>query len=141
MYHYDCLCTYCDLPDVFAIAASDQRRKELEAWDRGNTAFEHWVRDCSAPDNALIRANLRALVMIEKEGLHDLSYGHLDNICRSYGALGEKEKFILWAVKARLIWAAKGMKDVAAVYTQWIARPESFQRWGYRKPRVVSSRL
>lgn len=132
-YHYDCLCTFCDLPSDAAIAASDARRVELDGCDRGGSEFDVWLGNRSVADDSLIKSSLRSLIMIEREGLQDFSYGHLDCIARCYGALGDRARFKLWAEKARLIWTIKGSPELATIYAKWIAKPESFPFWNARK--------
>ncbi|KAF8584458.1 SET domain-containing protein, partial [Ramaria rubella] len=67
-YHFTCTCRYC-IGTGPSSADSDFRRRELQNWSLTNLTFEKWVADPQQDRNALIKSSLRALEMIEKEGL------------------------------------------------------------------------
>lgn len=82
-------------------------------------------------DYALIDVHLRAVSLIESEGLEMLDYGkHLDAIAMGYGALRDVEQFREWTWKAREFRPAD--RRASRVLEGWILDPETFPVWGWR---------
>jgi hypothetical protein len=93
MYNFSCRFEFCARPPSLT-SKSDATPTEL-VWESGLPSFEDWCLDTSMPDHALIDAHMRAVSLIEVEGLQTLEcYGkHLDGIAMGYGALCDAEGF------------------------------------------------
>jgi len=89
--------------------------------------------DGSMSDDALIRAHLDALDLIEQEGLEVLGREHhVDAIAMCYGALEDGEMFRMWTQAVRHVKARKNPEQ-AVVFTKWLSDPVAFPAWGWRK--------
>ncbi|KAJ7186406.1 hypothetical protein C8R46DRAFT_274791 [Mycena filopes] len=135
MYNFSCRCEFCARPEAVT-SYSDAVRSELRAfWTPDNQhhlpSFEQWCVDASMGDYALIEAHMRAVALIEAEGLEVLEYGkHLDAIAMGYGALRDVEQFRAWTWRAR---DCRPMDPAGSrVMQKWITDPETFPVWGWR---------
>ncbi|KAJ7238271.1 hypothetical protein B0H12DRAFT_1025867 [Mycena haematopus] len=131
MYNFSCRCEFCARP-ASLIYQSDAARSELHTMWASLPSFEEWCLDPNMGDYALIDAHMRAVSLIESEGLEMLECGkHLDAIAMGYGALGDVERFREWA------WRARDFRpmdlDASRVLHTWILDPETFPVWGWRK--------
>ncbi|KAF7334623.1 SET domain-containing protein [Mycena venus] len=130
IYNFSCRCEFCARPASLTFK-SDAARAELVS-ESGLPSFENWCLDANIPDHALIDAHMRAVSLIEAEGLQTLdSYGkHLDAIAMGYGALRDVEGFREWA------WRAMDFRPMdsgaSRVLENWILDPETFPVWGWR---------
>ncbi|THH11290.1 hypothetical protein EW146_g8095 [Bondarzewia mesenterica] len=143
-YHFACACESCVRPRTDrALLQSDQNRIELDRWWARRTTFERWLKDRSMPYLALIIAHVRALEMLEQEGLHDGRARHCDMVARCFGALGETNKFVEWAARAAKEWTVVARRYSGAVQEEialekvgmckkWVREPDSFEFWATR---------
>jgi len=89
--------------------------------------------DVAMPDEMLINAHVRALQLIEQEGLQILGRGkHVDAIAMCYGAMEDVEMFRLWTERVRDMKVRANPKQ-AIVFAKWLSNPISFPAWGWRK--------
>ncbi|KAF9003065.1 hypothetical protein BDQ17DRAFT_515781 [Cyathus striatus] len=142
---FSCVCSYCLILNTDDLLNSDIAREILHnTWTLGNlSSFNKWCRDPSMPDDFLISQHMRALTLIQQEGLQVLDYGpgmhpdldvgrHCDAIAMCYGALEDTDNFILWIKHVKemhIVW----QPDRAPVFKKWISNPSSFPVWGWRK--------
>ncbi|KAJ6479580.1 hypothetical protein C8R45DRAFT_832800 [Mycena sanguinolenta] len=130
IYNFSCRCEFCARPSSLT-SKSDAARSELRAFWASLPSFEEWCLDPNIGDYALIDAHVRAVSLIESEGLEMLEYGkHLDAIAMGYGALRDVEQFREWA------WRARDFRpmdpDASRVLQTWILDPTTFPVWGWR---------
>ncbi|KAJ7083543.1 hypothetical protein C8R44DRAFT_651994 [Mycena epipterygia] len=130
MYNFSCRCEFCARPEA-VISKSDAARAELHTLEASLPSFEKWCLDATMADHALINARIRAVALMESEGLEMLDYGrHLDAIAMGYGALRDVEQFREWS------WRAKDFRlldpDASWVLEKWIQDPDTFPVWGWR---------
>ncbi|KAF8152563.1 hypothetical protein B0H34DRAFT_784605 [Crassisporium funariophilum] len=158
LYGFECVCSYCQLPED-KIRQSDLARTTLSAmWgdaaaEAGLPSFEKWCLDPELSDDVLINAHVRALHLIEREGLQILdTHGHteaeaggvggahperdigrhLDLIAMCYGALEDADNFRKWverAGEARL----RCRPEQRLAFQKWLSNPISFPVWGWRR--------
>ncbi|KAF8584462.1 hypothetical protein K439DRAFT_1346172, partial [Ramaria rubella] len=100
-YHFTCTCPYCS---GTSSADSDFRRRELQNWSSTNLTFEKWVADPKQDRKTLIKSSLRALEMIEKEGLQGtFAHRHYWDLAMCYGALADAKNMKKWGWKLILV--------------------------------------
>ncbi|KAF9466655.1 hypothetical protein BDZ94DRAFT_1250418 [Collybia nuda] len=133
LYGFSCRCDYCSLPSTEAFSRSDEARAELENFWATLPTFEQWCLDASMPDTALIDRHVRALQLIEQEGMHILnSEKHADAIAMCYGALEDVEMFRAWTGRARGVKLRTSTSELI-VLAKWLSNPLVFPAWGWRK--------
>ncbi|KAK7018369.1 SET domain-containing protein 5 [Favolaschia claudopus] len=131
LYNFSCRCEFCARPAALT-SRSDAARTELETVWKELPSFETWCLNSTIPQQALIDVHKRAVALIEAEGLEMLDYGkHLDAIAMGYGALRDVEQFCEWACRARDFRPPDS--DEARVLEGWVADPETFPVWGWRR--------
>ncbi|KAJ7463303.1 hypothetical protein FB451DRAFT_1043390 [Mycena latifolia] len=131
-YSFACRCPACAISRG-SVSQSDAARAELDAFWDAVPPFETWCRDARIPDHALIDAHMRAVYLIETEGLQTLGEGkHLDAIAMGYGALRDVAQFRAWTKRARDA-RPPGDEAAARVLESWIHDPETFPVWGWRE--------
>lgn len=131
-YGFVCMCVHCDLPDAAAVARSDAAREELRDWHLRHPHFLPWATDLGRADDTILAANLRALALIEQEGLHGLQVPFLEEIALSYALLGDAPLFRRWAQKLVDLCEAQD-PDRAMEFAAWMANPRTFRLWGWRR--------
>jgi hypothetical protein len=130
MYNFSCRCEFCARPAAVT-SKSDATRAELHTVWASLPSFEKWCLDATMGDHTLIDAHIRAVSLIESEGLQMLEYGkHLDAIAMGYGALRDVEQFCEWARRARDFRPSD--PNASRVLKQWIQDPCTFPVWGWR---------
>ncbi|KAJ7287013.1 hypothetical protein C8J57DRAFT_1282543 [Mycena rebaudengoi] len=130
-YDFTCACIHCNLDDEAAVARSDAVRAELRNWRNLHPRFEPWSMDICRADDAIIVSNLRALELIEQEGLYGLQVPFIEEIALSYAMLGDEDQFRMWAQK--LVTLCAGQDPARATkFAGWIANPASYKKWGWR---------
>ncbi|KAJ6513102.1 hypothetical protein C8R45DRAFT_813680 [Mycena sanguinolenta] len=130
-YNFECMCKYCDLPDEDAVARSDAARAELRNWRHLHPRFSPWSTDMCRADDAIIVSNLRALALIEQEGLHGLQVPFMEEIALSYAVLGDEPRFREWAQQVVDLCAGQDPEQ-STRFAGWIADPRSYKQWGWR---------
>jgi hypothetical protein len=95
------MCSHCDLPDEEAVTRSDTARAELRDWRQLHPRFLPWSTDICRADDAIIVSNLRALALIEQEGLHGMRVPFIEEIALSFAVLGDESRFREWAQKTQ----------------------------------------
>ncbi|KAF8206278.1 hypothetical protein K438DRAFT_1963352 [Mycena galopus ATCC 62051] len=130
-YGFECLCVHCDLPDADAVARSDAARIELRNWRHLHPRFLPWSTDMCRTDDAIIVSNLRALDLIEQEGLYGLQVPFMEEIALSYAVLGDEPRFREWAQKVVDLCVGQD-PERATKFAGWIADPQSYKQWGWR---------
>ncbi|KAJ7725632.1 hypothetical protein DFH07DRAFT_946188 [Mycena maculata] len=130
-YGFECMCPHCDLPDAAAVARSDAAREELRNWRHLHPRFLPWSTDICRPDDTIIVSNLRALELIEQEGLYGLQVPFIEEIAMSYAVLGDELQFRDWAQKVVDLCAGQD-PERARKFAGWIADPRSYKQWGWR---------
>jgi hypothetical protein len=92
-----------------------------------------WFSDFSLKDDYMLLPHVRALFLMQKEGLSlPERKGHMIAIADTYAALGERTKYIQWAKK--VLEYHKSTNDVHSVRNlePFIADPESHPEWRLR---------
>ncbi|KAJ7140972.1 hypothetical protein C8R44DRAFT_762184 [Mycena epipterygia] len=136
-YGFTCACTYCAAPS----AASDAARAELRDWRALHPRFMPWATDMCRADDTVIAASLRALALIEQEGVYGLQVLFFEDIALSYAVLGDEARFRDWAQKIVDICAAQD-PERAARFAGWMAEPRTYKLWGWRaKQRSILDKL
>ncbi|KAJ7647805.1 hypothetical protein FB45DRAFT_733633 [Roridomyces roridus] len=130
-YDFDCMCPHCDLPDDDAVARSDAARAELRDWHQLHPRFLPWSMDMCRSDDAVIVSSLRALDLIEQEGLYGMQVPFMEDIALSYAVLGDEQRFGEWAQKVVDLCAGQD-PERAQKFASWIANPQKYSRWGWR---------
>jgi len=130
-YDFECMCVHCDLPDAAAVARSDAARDELRNWRHLHPRFLPWSTDMCRADDAIIVSNLRALELIEQEGLHGLQVPFMEEIALSYAVLGDEPRFREWAQKI-VDFCALQDPEWAGKFAGWLEDPRTYKRWGWR---------
>ncbi|KAF7296014.1 SET domain-containing protein [Mycena kentingensis (nom. inval.)] len=130
-YDFTCMCPHCDLPSEEAAARSDAARKELRDWRHLHPRFEPWSEDLCRADDTIIVSSLRALDLIEQEGLYGMSVPFLEDIALSYALLGDEVQFRVWAEKVVLLCAGQDPKR-ADKFGRLLEDPRRYKRWGWR---------
>lgn len=130
-YDFECMCTHCDLPDAAAVARSDAARTELRNWRHLHPRFLPWSTDMCRADDAVIVSNLRALALIEQEGLYGLQVPFIEEIALCHAVLGDEPRFRKWAQKVVDLCVGQD-PERAAKFAAWIADPQSYKKWGWR---------
>jgi hypothetical protein len=68
---FQCVCKTCDKPnEPKAIVESDRRREELTTWARIAPVMWKWFSDFSIKDDYMLHPHVRALFLMQKEGLY-----------------------------------------------------------------------
>jgi hypothetical protein len=136
---FECNCAFCCLPHACDIASSDQRRAELlKSEDDGlSNGFDVWLGSRKLSLKTFMESHIALLQLAEREGLE--SYGnvayHTDAIMRASGALGDRDLFRTWAVKAKVAWlveygsARREWRSRVEDCARWLGHPESFPLW------------
>ncbi|ETW75264.1 hypothetical protein HETIRDRAFT_430702 [Heterobasidion irregulare TC 32-1] len=118
------------LVDAGARLGSGSRRAEGEASSRASRA---------AAVRRALGAHVRALEMLEAEGLYALRAAHCEAVARAWGALGERGAFVVWAGRAGREWAGAVLGDGGDAEERarrvrmcegWAGEPEGFECWG-----------
>ncbi|KAF7297931.1 SET domain-containing protein [Mycena chlorophos] len=130
-YKFTCMCPHCDLPDAEAVARSDAARAELRHWRNLYTRFEPWAEDMCRADDTVINSSLRALGLVEQEGLWGMQVPFMEDIALSYAVLGDEVQFRVWAEKVVVLCRGQDPKR-AARFSRWLEDPKSYKRWGWR---------
>ncbi|KAF7374781.1 SET domain-containing protein [Mycena sanguinolenta] len=130
-YDFECMCKHCDLPDEDAVTRSDAARAELRNWRHLQPRFLPWSTDMCRADDAIIVSNLRALALIEQEGLYGLQVPFMEEIALSYAVLGDESRFREWAQQVVDLCAGQD-PERSARFAGWIADPQSYKQWGWR---------
>ncbi|KAJ6520729.1 hypothetical protein B0H19DRAFT_1270157 [Mycena capillaripes] len=130
-YGFECMCVHCDVPDAAAVGRSDAARAELRDWRSIHPRFLPWSTDLCRADDAIIVSNLRALALIEQEGLHGLQVPFIEEIALSYAVMGDEPRFREWAQKVVDLCVGQD-PDRAAKFAGWMAEPRTYKRWGWR---------
>ncbi|KAJ7503125.1 hypothetical protein B0H11DRAFT_619472 [Mycena galericulata] len=130
-YGFECMCVHCDLPDEAAVARSDAARAELRNWLHLHPRFLPWSTDMCRADDTIIVSNLRALELIEQEGIYGMQVPFMEEIALSYAVLGDEPQFREWAQKVVDLCVGQDPKT-AAKFAGWIAKPHTYKRWGWR---------
>jgi hypothetical protein len=120
-YGFACACTHCTHPD-------DAARAALRTWP---PHFLPWATDLRRDADAVITANIRALGLIEQEGLCGLQVPFLEEIALSYALLGDEPRFQVWAQRVVDLCAALD-PDRAMEFIAWMRSPCTFRLWGWR---------
>ncbi|KAF8591720.1 SET domain-containing protein [Ramaria rubella] len=131
-YKFTCTCPYCTGPSS---ANSDLARKELEDWYLKNYNYDKWIADPKRDRNALIKSSLKALVMVEKEGVQGrVAYWHYSDLTLCYGALADAKNMKKWGWKSILLInessAGKG-EILVEVWVDLLLNPRKFPHWGW----------
>ncbi|KAK7033236.1 SET domain-containing protein [Favolaschia claudopus] len=136
-YDFECTCPHCDLADEDAVARSDAARAELRDWRQLHPRFLPWSMDMCRPDDTIIDSSLRALDLIEQEGLYGMQVPFIEDVALSYAVLGDESQFREWAQK--IVDLCSGQDPTrAAKFARWIENPQSYKEWGWRaKQRLV----
>ncbi|KAL0949418.1 hypothetical protein HGRIS_009479 [Hohenbuehelia grisea] len=130
-YNFRCTCDACNASQ-YAITQGDDARARLRGFWGFFPGFVEWCTSPAYADDTLIRANLSALDLIEREGLHALGHErHLDLLAMCYGALANVDMFVFWIQRVRAIRAQR-YPEAGAAIDRWIADPRTFHVWGWR---------
>ncbi|KAJ7108447.1 hypothetical protein C8R43DRAFT_1139986 [Mycena crocata] len=136
-YGFECMCTHCNLPNEAAVTRSDAARAELRNWRHLHPRFLPWSEDMCRADDTIIVSNLRALDLIEQEGLYGMQVPFIEEIALSYATLGDEPQFRLWAQKVVDLCAGQD-PDRAAKFAEWLKNPSRYKRWRWRaKQRLI----
>ncbi|KZV65448.1 SET domain-containing protein [Peniophora sp. CONT] len=140
-YGFNCTCSACTLP-VAESVRSDQARIELAKWWEHSVSFEYWLADDEQPRDALILAHVRALAVLDSEGLFAPRAKHLEVVARCYGALGMRDAFVKQATEAADAWRVEsalgltGSREKAEQRRRrcgrWTRDPEAAVFWAKR---------
>jgi hypothetical protein len=133
-HRFRCLCETCNKPnEPKVIAESDKRREELRTWAKTAPVMWKWFSDFSIKDDYMLHPHVRALFLMQKEGLYlPERKGHLLAIAETYAALGERAKYIQWAKKVQEYHKSKNEDRSARDLKPLIANPESHPQWKLR---------
>jgi hypothetical protein len=132
---FQCICETCNKPnEPKAIAESDKRREELRTWARTAPVMWKWFSDFSIKDDYMLHPHVRALFLMQKEGLFCLPgrERHLIAIANIYTALGERTKSIRWTKKIQEYYKSKNDVSAAQSLEPFIENPESHPQWKLR---------
>jgi hypothetical protein len=136
---FDCECSLCRISTTDAIVASNGRRALLAQMESAHQSlgFATWLRRRDITPDTFIGVHRKALELAELEGLE--SYAnvaqHTDAIMRTYGAIGDRVRFLDWAEKAKAAWlveygsARNEWRPRVEDILTWLDRPESFEHW------------
>jgi hypothetical protein len=131
--HFECVCDACDNPRPEEVAASDRRREELKNWARTAPVMWMWLSDFSLPDDYVLQPHLRALELMQEEGLHlPQRAEHLSAIVNAYSAMGDRVKFIEWMEKLEEYRRSTGNIREAEKIRRLIVTPELDSEWEIR---------
>lgn len=136
-YGFECMCVHCDLPDASAVARSDAARAELRDWRQLHPRFLPWSTDMCRADDTIIVSNLRALALIDQEGLYGMQIPFMEEIALSYAVLGDEPQFREWAQKVVDLCAGQD-PERAAKFSGWMADPHTYKQWGWRAKQRLS---
>lgn len=131
-YGFSCDCPYCTLPTPEAIARSDAARAELRDWRNTHPTYMKWSKDLCRADDTVIQSHLRALELIDQEGMHGMQGIFLEEIALSYAILGQEVEFRIWAERVVELWKELDPEQ-SEEYTKYLANPKSFKQWAWRK--------
>ncbi|KAF8584456.1 SET domain-containing protein [Ramaria rubella] len=129
-YHFTCTCPYCS---GTSSADSDFRRRELQNWSSTNLTFEKLVADPKQDRKTLIKSSLRALVMIEKEGLQGtFAHRHYWDLAMCYGALADAKNMKKWGWKLILVLGNSGgtCEVLVDMWVDFLLNSQKFPFWG-----------
>ncbi|CAK5266075.1 unnamed protein product [Mycena citricolor] len=130
-YGFECTCRHCNLPDEAAVSRSDAARAELRDWRSLHPRYLPWSTDMCREDDVVIVSNLRALELIEQEGLHGMQVPFIEEIAMSYALLDDESNFRIWARKVVVLCAGQD-PERAQKFSRWLENPKSFKQWGWR---------
>jgi len=143
-YRFTCDCPWCKIgqstiggkhssDEVALIAASDRDRALLGTWIFTHPGYKKWSRDLARDDNLVISSHLKALALIEKEGMQGLQNLFVEEIALCYSTLGDLETFQEWAKKAIQLTKVED-PTLAEQFREWLVDPpRKMKQWAWRK--------
>ncbi|KZP26739.1 hypothetical protein FIBSPDRAFT_731811 [Athelia psychrophila] len=136
MYHFDCECSHCDLPNAVAIAESDAARATISQFGKsgGLPLPGTWAMDLSLPDGHLVDAYKMCILLHEQEHIIDAKYlERLEHLAICYAMLGEEDSFQTWANRVLQVMDIRSSEN-KAMWKRWVVDPKvNCELWNWRK--------
>lgn len=130
-YCFTCTCPHCSNPSPI----SDAARVVVGAFQERlkSTPFYNWLTDLSIPEDRLIKVCMQTIRAIEQESLQSDNRYTLCHmvLAQVYEALGDEEKFKIWAWKAIEAVEAVGDYKSALRLKDKLVTSDS-EMWGIR---------
>ncbi|KAJ6587175.1 hypothetical protein DFH09DRAFT_1028381 [Mycena vulgaris] len=134
LFHFECTCERCTLPDAAAVAESDARRQGIcdVTHDAVMAPFAAWYRGNGRGDlQKVIAFHLVSVEDRRIEGLYQYPYLlHLSLLAICFAALEDIRSFRLWMGKARDVAVRNLETEKAVDMLKHIVYPETFPQWG-----------